>query len=130
MDSLIRHQGHLKKQGGKEMNNIEKIRQEIERLEVDLEEEADRMFFSLGWYEGDHHQPMLDCVSLEQFRGIARHFVEWSAKNAKYEKPSEDLEEAAEDLFETIEIQEHENIFEDTFKKIFIAGAEWQKKQQ
>ena len=37
------------------------------------------------------------------------------------------LEEAADDLFETIEIQEHENIFEDTFKKIFIAGAEWQK---
>lgn len=44
--------------------------------EVDLEEEADKMFFSLGWYEGDHHQPMLDCVSLEQFRGIARHFYE------------------------------------------------------
>lgn len=44
-------------------------------------------------------------------------------------KPSEDLEEAAEDLFETIEIQEHENIFEDTFKKIFIAGAEWMRKK-
>ena len=39
------------------------------------------------------------------------------------------LEEAAEELFETIEIQEHENIFEDTFKKIFIAGAEWQRVQ-
>lgn len=45
------------------------------------------------------------------------------------EKLSEDLEEAAEELFETIEVQEHENIFEDTFKKIFIAGVEWQKKQ-
>ena len=45
-----------------------------EQPEVDLEEEADRLFFSLGWYEGDHDQPMLDGVSLEEFRGIARHF--------------------------------------------------------
>ena len=45
------------------------------------------------------------------------------------EKPSDDLEEAAEELFETIEIQEHENIFEDTFKKIFIAGAEWMREK-
>ena len=45
------------------------------------------------------------------------------------EKLSEELEEAAEELFETIEIQEHENIFEDTFKKIFIAGAEWMRKK-
>ena len=53
-----------------------------EQPEVDLEEEADRLFFSLGWYEGDHHQPMLDCVSLEQFLGIARHFYELG-RNAK-----------------------------------------------
>lgn len=45
------------------------------------------------------------------------------------EQSSEDLEKAAEELFETMEIQEHENIFEDTFKKIFLAGAEWQMKQ-
>lgn len=35
------------------------------------------------------------------------------------------LDEAAEELFETIELNEHENIFEGTFKKIFKAGAEW-----
>lgn len=54
-----------------------------EEKEVDLEEESDRMFFSLGWYEGDHHQPMLDCVSLEQFRDIARHFAMWGAEHLK-----------------------------------------------
>ena len=34
-------------------------------------------------------------------------------------------DEAAEELFETIELNEHENIFEDTFKKIFKAGIKW-----
>jgi hypothetical protein len=41
----------------------------------------------------------------------------------------EGLDEAAEELFETIQVHEHENIFDDTFKKIFIAGAEWRDKQ-
>lgn len=71
---------------------------------------------------------------------LARHFAEWGAKcNDSLQVPeickenqdsfTNGLEEAAEELFETIEIQEHENIFEDTFKKIFIAGAEWMRKK-
>lgn len=38
-------------------------------------------------------------------------------------------DEAAEELFETIEINEHENIFDDTFKRIFKAGAKWMAEQ-
>lgn len=36
-----------------------------------------------------------------------------------------DLDEAAEKNFETIEVLEHENIFEETHRKIFKAGVEW-----
>lgn len=35
------------------------------------------------------------------------------------------LDEAAEKNFETMEVLEHENIFEETHRKIFKAGAEW-----
>jgi len=35
------------------------------------------------------------------------------------------LDEAAEENFETMEVLEHENIFEETHRKIFKAGAEW-----
>lgn len=35
------------------------------------------------------------------------------------------LDEAAEKNFETMEVLEHENIFEETHHKIFKAGAEW-----
>ena len=34
-------------------------------------------------------------------------------------------DEAAEKNFETMEVLEHENIFEETHNKIFKAGAEW-----
>ena len=47
----------------------------------------------------------------------------------KIEKADKSVEEAAEDLFETIEVHEHENIFDDTFNKIFVAAAEWQREQ-
>lgn len=36
-----------------------------------------------------------------------------------------DLDEAVEKNFETMEVLEHENIFEETHRKIFEAGAEW-----
>ena len=52
-------------------------------LEEDLTNEADKMFFSLGFYEGDYHQPMLDDISLDQFRDIARHFAQWGAEHLK-----------------------------------------------
>ena len=35
------------------------------------------------------------------------------------------MDEAAEKNFETMEVLEHENIFEETHNKIFKAGAEW-----
>lgn len=35
------------------------------------------------------------------------------------------IDEAAEKNFETMEVLEHENIFEETHNKIFKAGAEW-----
>lgn len=35
------------------------------------------------------------------------------------------LDEAAEKNFETMEVLEHENIFEETHNKIFKAGVEW-----
>lgn len=63
------------------INSLDSLQQE--QPEVDLEEEADRLFFSLGWYEGDHDKPMLDCISLEEFRGIARHFAKWGAEHLK-----------------------------------------------
>ena len=42
-------------------------------------------------------------------------------------KPSipSNLDEAAEKNFETMEVLEHENIFEETHHKIFKAGVEW-----
>lgn len=45
----------------------------------------------------------------------------------KYLEPSlpSNLDEAAEKNFETMEVLEHENIFEETHRKIFKAGAEW-----
>lgn len=49
-------------------------------------------------------------------------------QKAKINLPS-DVDEAAEIHFETMEVHEHENIFDDTHNKIFKAGAEWQKSQ-
>lgn len=102
------------------MSNIEKIKAEIERQleyfkgkEDDAWDDCDKYTDEdAQWYQG--HWKM--CSRLLDF-----------IDSLPEEKPSEDLEVAAENLFETIEIQEHENIFEDTFKKIFIAGAERQK---
>lgn len=68
-------------------------------------------------------------VQIDNEQGVCKdslHTPETCKENAE---SFTSLEEAAEELFETIEIQEHENIFEDTFKKIFIAGAEWQARQ-
>lgn len=87
------------------MSNIEKIKAEIERLREDY---LNRSYTFVP-------------VTMERLLEFIN--------SLPGEKPSEDLEEAAEELFETIEIQEHENIFEDTFKKIFIAGAEWMRKK-
>lgn len=39
------------------------------------------------------------------------------------------IDEAAEKNFETMEVLEHENIFEETHNKIFKAGAEWNDRQ-
>lgn len=45
----------------------------------------------------------------------------------EYLEPSlpSNLDEAAEKNFETMEVLEHENIFEETHNRIFKAGAEW-----
>ena len=50
-----------------------------------------------------------------------------SAYRMLKEQPSlpSDIDEAAEKNFETMEVLEHENIFEETHNKIFKAGAEW-----
>ena len=50
--------------------------------------------------------------------------VDFVIKNSKPSLPS-NLDEAAEKNFETMEVLEHENIFEETHNKIFKAGAEW-----
>ena len=96
------------------MSNINKIRQEIERRKEEYKQDRYMSDYrgQLAYYKDNIYDSLLAFID-----------------SLPEEKPSEDLEEAAEELFETIEIQEHENIFEDTFKKIFIAGAEWQKKQ-
>lgn len=54
-----------------------------------------------------------------------------SAYRMLKEQPSlpSDLNEAAEKNFETMEVLEHENIFEETHRKIFKAGAEWMARQ-
>lgn len=102
------------------MSNIEKIKAEIER--------------QLEYFKGKEDDAWADCDKYtdEDAQWYQGHWKMCSRlldfiDSLPEEKPSEDLEEAAENLFETIEIQEHENIFEDTFKKIFIAGAERQK---
>lgn len=92
------------------MSNIEKIKAAIERLKA--ENRNIRCQHNENYCTG-YDDAFSDLLSV--------------IDSLPEEKPSEDLEEAAENLFETIEIQEHENIFEDTFKKIFIAGAERQK---
>lgn len=40
-----------------------------------------------------------------------------------------DIAEAAEKNFETMEVLEHENIFEETHNKIFKAGVKWMAEQ-
>lgn len=92
------------------MSNIEKIKAAIERLKA--ENRNIRCQHNENYCTG-YDDAFSDLLSV--------------IDSLPEEKPSKDLEEAAENLFETIEIQEHENIFEDTFKKIFIAGAERQK---
>ena len=54
-----------------------------------------------------------------------------SAYKILKEQPSlpSNLDEAAEENFETMEVLEHENIFEETHRKIFKAGAEWMARQ-
>ena len=51
--------------------------------------------------------------------------------NAIVSTPSlpSNLDEAAEKNFETMEVLEHENIFEETHNRIFKAGAEWMAEQ-
>ena len=70
-----------------------------------------------------------DNLRNEQYRGAIAYnsddtLFEHVLANYKTIEP-QGLDEAAESLFETIELNEHENIFEDTFKKIFKAGAKW-----
>ena len=96
------------------MDKIEKIRQNIERLKK-----------TEGWCEVG--KDTADVYYARGFRFACDNLL--SFLDTLSEEPNKSPEEAAEELFETIEIQEHENIFEDTFKKIFIAGAEWKKEQ-
>lgn len=99
---------------------LNKIKAEIKRLKNENAEWRERINSEDGYsYESDV------CCGYDEAIEDFETFI----NSLSEEKPSKDLEGAAEELFETIEIQEHENIFEDTFKKIFIAGAEWQKQQ-
>lgn len=43
---------------------------------------------------------------------------------SEYELPA-DIDEAMDKNFETMEVLEHENIFEETHHNIFKAGVEW-----
>ena len=117
-------------------NSLEKLLDFIDTLSEEpdksLEEEVKNYF--QGYWPGTETAEQcntdLHFTPLAILR-LARHFAQWGAEHAKKDKTPvpNDLEEAAKELFETMEIQEHENIFEDTFKKIFLAGAEWQKEQ-
>ena len=59
----------------------------------------------------------------ELHKACEQDFIDMVSK----EQPSfpSNLYEAAEKNFETMEVLEHENIFEETLRKIFKAGAEW-----
>lgn len=98
------------------MSNIEKIKAEIERLYDDEAPKHDQQCdFNDGYFMG------IDVVS---------NFID----SLLEEKPSEDLEEAAEEFSF---ISEGVNSSGEPYKDYdsgklegFIAGAEWQKKQQ
>jgi hypothetical protein len=55
--------------------------------------------------------------------------VEHSNILEQEEPVSEDLEEEMDSFFESMPVQEYENIFEDTFKNIARHFANWQKQQ-
>ena len=59
----------------------------------------------------------------ELHKACEQDFIDMVSK----EHPSlpSNIDEAAEKNFETMEVLEHENIFEETHRKIFKAGAEW-----
>lgn len=63
---------------------------------------------------------MMPFIQPEQLAEI----VDFVIKSYQPSLPS-NLDEAAEMNFETMEVLEHENIFEETHRKIFKAGAEW-----
>ena len=95
------------------MSDIEKIRQEIERLKKILEEST--------YYLDNSQQALGYSFALDDFKEFIDSLPE--------EKPSEDLEEAAEEYaYRGIpdEIKQNVKPIADEIIKQFIAGAKWQ----
>ena len=89
------------------MSNIEKIRQEIERLKKILEEST--------YYLDNSQQALGYSFALDDFKELIDSLPE--------EKPSEELEEAAN------EFANQDCVTFISRKKGFIAGAEWMRKK-
>lgn len=97
------------------MDKIEKIRQEIERRRHDYGKrmlQPDGMVARAKFDELTGLLAFIDSLPEEHFRDSTKMI-------------SEGLEEEMDRFFEEMSIQEHENIFEDTFQMIARHFAEW-----
>ena len=94
------------------MTQKELIRQEIERLKKILEEST--------YYLDNSQQALGYSFALDDFKEFIDSLPE--------EKPSEDLEEAADNHIKSIDDGNDEWSLVDV-KAAFIAGAEWQREQ-
>lgn len=63
-----------------------------------------------------------------QIKGMAIRSAEYLTKHSQ-EPVSEDLEQEMDRYFETMQVLEHEYIFEDTFQRIAKHFTEWQKER-
>lgn len=89
------------------MDKIEKIRKEIERRIRELDEQIVDIYDSKAVLRKDELQRLLSFLDTLK------------------EEPDNGLEEEMDRYFDTMQVFEHENIFEETFHKIARHFAKW-----
>lgn len=90
------------------------LRKEIEKHIKEVKDAAERFTPNLGFFDAK-------LSGIYDVMGIID-----SLQQEQQEEPvSDDLEDEMDRYFESMEVQEHENIFEDTFHRIAKHFAEW-----
>lgn len=138
------------------MSNIEKIHQEIEQLRREIDDHnyyLDNSEQALGYSAAlDDIEKFIDSLPDENNpepynpvydedyinEKIAKATKSWEGVDVNKmladcrgyeEKPSDDLEEAAEESWIDYEYRDSGHLYSSVYKDAFIAGAEWQKEQ-